>query len=193
MITSWPAPLRICPKRSKVCTSSSMNRILAILPSALRQSVSLIRRAAGSGQVVNRNRVGVQLASSLRHALEGLIERERLCLLGSEANRIDPRDDEALEVRAGEATGLQRLHLLDDQIVQRQDGFGPRLAGLQRSAQGAFDELIHALEHRMVGAAAEPRPLLVAEAQRDEGRLLELQRLLSQIVRLLGVQRKNLI
>src|SRR5207245_7893265 len=146
---------------------------------------------------------------------DGLIEWERLCLLGPEANRIDPRDDEALEVRAGEAPGLQRLDLLGDQIVQRQHGSGPSLAGLQRSAQGALHELIHALEHRMVGAAAESRPLLVAEAQRDEGWLLELQRvsllrgaveprqllvhaddlqrLLPQIVCLLSVQREDLI
>src|ERR1700752_4060918 len=114
MITSWPAPSRICRKRFKVCTSSSMNRIRAMLASALHWSVALLRRAAGPGQIVDLDRVGVHLARGLRHAVEGLIEGQRRGLLGPEANRIDPGDDEALEVGAGEAPGLQPLDPLYD-------------------------------------------------------------------------------
>ena len=120
-----------------------------------------------------------------------------------------------LRYRLVDPSGLQLLDRCADRIVELQDFPAATLALLDRLRDRFVEERIDAPQDRLVGASAQPRPLLVANAERQKRRLLELEgkarlglrsalfrerarhpdrleRLLAQVVRLLGVQREDL-
>src|SRR5207302_8034716 len=122
--------------------------------------------------------------------------------------------DERLQIRARQSSRLQLLDGGADGFIELQNLPAAPLALFQRLRHRLVEELVDAPEDRLVRAAAQPRPVFVAHAERQERRLLELERvallrvvghlgerarhadrlerLLAQVVRLLGVERENL-
>src|SRR5712692_3206635 len=82
-----------------------------------------VGRAARAGEICHFNFLRVELRRGLGHAVHRLIEAERSGVFGPEAQRVDARDDEAPEIRAGEAFGLERFDLFYHQIVEFEERF----------------------------------------------------------------------
>ena len=103
------------------------------------------------------------------------------------------------------------------EIVDLEDEPGASRPFLQRLRQPLVEKVVDPAQHRVVGASAQPRPLLVGGAECQERRLLELEleialaaglvmlvireraehadrfeRLLFEVVRLLGIEGENL-
>src|SRR5207253_1972481 len=93
-----------------------------------------------------------------------------------EAQGIDPGHHERLQVRGGEASGLQLLHGSDDRLVELEQLLRAIFPLGQGVAQGLFEVLVHLLQRRGVGAAGEAALLFIREAEGDERRFLELER-----------------
>src|SRR5215831_13786115 len=169
------------------------------------------RRAAGSGDLVRLDLAGVEAPRAADHLVDRLVEiRGRLAL---EAQRVDASDDERLEIRTLESTRLHAFYRFVDQLVQLEQFGGALAPRLERAGQFGGEELVAPLEDRVIHAAGEAPVLLVAEAERDERCLLELdlelalraiverceilrqprhlEGSLAEIVRLLGVQQEN--
>lgn len=70
-----------------------------------------IRRAAGWRAVFHLDLLGIELGNGFGHAVQGFIEAERLGVFGPEANGIDPRDGEALKIRAGQRVASTILRM----------------------------------------------------------------------------------
>src|SRR5207249_512619 len=127
--------------------------------------------------------------------------------------RIDACDDERFQIRALESTFLELLHRVVHALVELQELVGTLAARRERVGQLAAEEFVAALEDGVVDAAGESAVLLVAETEREERRFLEfdgelalrtviesregfgeschLERALTKVVRLLGVQEEN--
>src|SRR5262249_15932285 len=202
-----------------VMTERNLTRSAPMARTAPRSAAlfnsGFLRRAARAREVFRLDFFRIEFRRRLVHALDRLVEIERRGVLRAEAQRIEARDDEAPEIRARHAARFERLDFLHDEVVERHQRLGARGADYQRRLERLLEELVDALEQRCVRAAAEARALLVADAERDVAGLLEFQRvarlgrvvearelarhaddferLLAQVVRLLGIEREDLI
>src|SRR5204862_6523013 len=104
---------------------------------------------------------------------ERLVEVERRGF--REAREIDASHHERFEVGARQAAGLQLLDRRRHGIVQLEDLPAAALALLERPPHRPIEELVGAAEDRLIRAAAQARPLLVADPEREKRRLLELE------------------
>src|SRR3989449_11271823 len=93
-----------------------------------------------------------------------------------EPQRVDARHDERLQIGALEAPRLQGRHGLAHGGVEGEELPGALLPGLERLGQLGAEEALDPLQHGIVDAAREAAVLLVAQAEREQGRLLELRR-----------------
>ena len=82
----------------------------------------------------------------------------------------------ALRYGLSRPRSLSRLHRLVHRSLSSSSFSARSRASIERLRQLRGEELVAALEHRMVRAAGEAAVLLVAEAERDERGLLELGR-----------------
>src|SRR3954467_3838255 len=151
-----------------------MRRSYAEASSAAFQSFFFVAAAAGPDDVFLFDPLDVELAGAGDDLVEGLvvIEAGRL----REARVVHARDDERLEVGAVGAARLQLLARLADFVVQLQDLAPPPLAFFHGLGNRLVQEGVDAAQNRLVRTAAQPRPFLVAGAERQERWLLELER-----------------
>src|SRR5262249_18280529 len=136
----------------------------------------LVRRAAGPRELVRLDRICVELLRRSQHLLQRRVEVRLLRALLLEAVGIDPRYDEPAQVRALESLRLERLDGGGDRLLQVHDLRGAFLAPGERLRQLLLEELVHALQDRVVGASRKTAVLLVADAERQERGLLEVER-----------------
>src|SRR4051812_31199319 len=151
-----------------------MRRSYAEASSAAFRSFFFVAAAAGLDYIFLFDPLDVELAGAGDDLVEGLvvIEAGRL----REARVVHARDDERFEIGAGETARLQLLDRLADFVVQLQDLATPPLAFFDGLGNRLIQEGVDAAQNRLVRAAAQPRPFLVAGAERQECRLLELER-----------------
>src|SRR5262249_26270948 len=128
---------------------------------------------------------------------------------------IDSRHDERAEIRAHEPALAKLRDDLGDLLFDLEDGGGALLVDLDRLRDGLIREVLDAPEHGVICAAREAAVLFVADADRHERWIFEverdprlflavilleepavdaddLERALLQIVRLLRVEREDL-
>src|SRR5436309_1997408 len=155
----------------------------------------------------------VELLEVVLELLERLLER-RQGLAGLRERRR-PRQHVVLHVRVIDAALLDLGHHARQRLVGRAHEAGALLALREAAAQRRLEELVDPSQDRREGAAREALVLLVEEAERDQVRGLELEgpvllggrgllglraavhaddleRLLLEVVRLLGVERQHL-
>src|SRR5262245_42669666 len=171
----------------------------------------LFRGTAGASNLIHPDLARIEPPGRGDHLVDRLVE---VCgRLPLEPQRVDASDHEGLEVRALEAALLEardgRVHSLVE-LEQLVRTLAPRF---DRLRELGAEKLVAALEHRVERGTGEAAVLLVAEAERDERGLLELdgevalrpiverrerlrqprhlERPLAEIVRLLGVEEED--
>src|SRR5439155_23817128 len=155
----------------------------------------------------------VEVLERFAQPLERLLERRQG--LARARQRRGPGEQVVLHVRMVDAALLDLGHHLGQHLVGRAHHLGALDPLLQALAEAALEELVHPAQDRREGAAGEALVLLVEQAEGDEVRGLELQRpivlggrrlllgqraihpddlqrLLLQVVRLLGVEGQHL-
>src|SRR5208283_3383184 len=159
------------------------------------------------------NLAEIEFLERFDHARERGLARRKVFARASEW--IGSSDDKILQVGMHQAALLARDHEGYCQIVGALDLRRAFLAIFERVLERLGQESIDAAEQRCVNAARKPRLLLIQQAERDEMRALEfegevllggfgpllearaihtddLERLVAQVVRFLGVERQNL-
>ena len=134
----------------------------------------VVRRAAARFRdVFLLDAIDVELRGAGDDLVERFVEVERRRL--REPRVVHARDDERLQVRARQPLRLQLLDRRADRVVQLQDLLAAAIALLDRLGDRFVEKGVDAAEDRLIGAAAQARPILVADAERQERRLLELE------------------
>src|SRR5262249_35152131 len=122
----------------------------------------LLRRAAARlRHVFLLHAIDVELRGAGADLVERLVEVERR-RLGS-PRVVHARDDERLQVRARQPARLQLLDRGTHRVVELQDLAAAPVALLDRFCDRLVEKGVDAAEDRLIRAAAEPRPLLVAD------------------------------
>src|SRR6266566_7485900 len=213
-ISTMPPFSTVSWKLSLVRVMTGIGNSLTTLDAGRRPQGSFLRGAAATGKVLTADFSRVHAARALGHGLQQLVVRRELAL--DEPEGVDAGDHERPQVRRGEPTLLQLLHRAGDGLVELEQLAGALLADRDRVPQRLVEVRVHLLQRRRVGAAGQTPLLLVRESERHQRRLLELQRelallagpvepgevavhahdlerLLAQVVRLLDVQREDLV
>src|SRR5580765_1508698 len=138
-----------------------------------RQLLFIWRSTARFGDVFLFYAIDVELLRAGDDLVERLVEVERSRL--RKARVVHARDHERFEIGAREPFRFQLLDRSAHRIVQLQDLLAAPLAFLHRLGDRFLEEGIDAAQDRLIGAAAQPRPLLVAHPERQKGRLLEFE------------------
>src|SRR5882762_399246 len=103
--SSWRFPRTSIRIRPASCVCSGRRKIR---PRSLSRAVPLVFgwRAARGGDLIGLYLARVELAGGCQHLVERVVPVGR-SRAAHETNRVDPRNDESLEVRAREAAGFQ--------------------------------------------------------------------------------------
>src|SRR5437879_12681877 len=120
--------------------------------------------AAGLCDIFLLDAIDVELLRARDDLVERLVEVERRRL--REARAVHSRDDERLQVRARQTFRLQLLDRGADRIVELQNLARAAIALLDGFRERLVEERVDTPQDRLVRAAAQARPLLVAAAER---------------------------
>src|SRR5512143_1716771 len=147
-----------------------------MLPFMISLLKSLFRRPARPGEVGRLDRLRLELPGRSQHLFDRRVEGGLCALL--EPQRIDPGDDERAQVGALESLRLEPLDRGRDGLFELHHPGCPVLPFLERLRQLLLEKLLHALQDGVVGASRKTAVLLIADAERQQSRLVEIERVI---------------
>src|SRR4051794_12484981 len=130
--------------------------------------------SAHAREIILLDLVRVELCGAIAHLREDLLGGRQLSL--NPAERIDARDDERAKIRTDEPLLLQSSDRSRDLLFDLEREDGEVLVMFDRLADALVGERLDAAKHRMIRTAGEAGVFLVTDAERHEGRVLEVER-----------------
>ena len=211
-----PISVRMASKSSSDSVSvPSRSKITARGAAAGAFTRGRLGRAARARDVLGLDLVGVHAARPLGHRRQQLVERRRLAL--DEAQRVDARDHEARRYGLVNPRALSVVDRLGHRVVEREQQLGAPLALGDGVGELPRQPAVDLAQDRVVGAARQPRrasrrrsraspaPAPRTRARSSSSRRRRAprrqiavhaphaDRLLAQVVRLLDVERQDLV